>query len=118
MTIRAIVGTALAAVMLLPAGALAQHPVGNPAPRITVKSPKSRTYKVGTTLKFRYSCIAAKRSKATACKGTLRSRGHKPRSVKNGTKICFTHAGTYMLKISTRDNRHHFQYQTFAFRIK
>ena len=54
----------------------------------------------------------------TTCKGTLRHRGHKSRTVKNGTKIRFTHAGNYMLKVSTRDNKHHFQYQTFAFRIK
>lgn len=52
------------------------------------------------------------------CKGTLLHRGSKPRTVKNGTKFCFTHAGSYTLKVSTRDNEHHFQYQTFEFRIK
>ena len=124
MSIRMKIGTALAAVMLLPTGAQAQspglHPVSadNPAPRITVNSPKSRTYKVGTTLTFRYSCIAAKKSKATTCKGTLLHRGHKSRAVKNGSKVHFTHAGNYSLKVSTRDNKRHFQYQTFAFRIK
>ena len=39
-------------------------------------------------------------------------------NVKNGTKIRFYAAGNYSLKVSTRDNTHHFQYQTFAFRIK
>ena len=52
------------------------------------------------------------------CKGTLLHRGHKARNVKNVTKIRFTRAGNYSLKVSTRDNKHHFQYQTFAFRIK
>jgi hypothetical protein len=124
MSIRLTIGTALAAVMLLPAGAQAQsppgHPIsaGNPAPRIKVSSPQGRTYKVGTTIKFRFSCIAAKHSKTKTCKGTLLNRGHKPRAVKNGTKLCMTRAGTYMLKVSTRDNKHHFQYQTFAFRVK
>lgn len=111
--------------MLLPVGALADggppgHPIsaGNPAPRINVASPQGRTYKVGTTIKFRFSCIAAKQSKTMACNGTLLHRGSKPRAVKNGTKIRFTHTGRYMLKVSTRDNKHHAQYQTFEFRVK
>jgi len=125
MSIRIPIAAAIATVMLLPAGALGQsppgpHPVsgGNPAPRIKVASPKSRTYRVGKTLTFRFSCVAANHSKITMCKATLLHRGHQPRAVKNGTKIRFYAAGNYSLKVSTRDNTHHFQYQTFAFRIK
>jgi hypothetical protein len=122
MPIRIFIAAAIAALMLLPIDARAQspHPVsaGNPAPRIKVASPKSRTYKVGQTLTFRFSCIALNDSRTTMCKSTLLHRGHKARSAKNGTHIRFTRAGTYSLKVSTRDNKHNSQYQAFAFRIK
>ena len=107
--------------MLFPAAAQAQgHPIsaGNPAPRISVKSPEGRYYKAGTTIKFRFSCTAAKHSRTKMCKGKLLHRGSKQRAVKNGTKLRFNHAGRYMLKISTRDNKHHSQFQTFESRIK
>ena len=125
MSIKILLAAAIAAVMLLPIGAQAQsppgpHPVsaGNPAPRIKVASPKSRTYKVGQDTDVP---ILMHRGQSLS-DYDVQEHVAAPRSQvaqrKNGTKIRFTRAGNYSLKVSTRDNKHHSQYQTFAFRIK
>ena len=85
------------------------------APRITVKSPKARHYKVGQTLKISFTCTDS--SGVASRKASIRRVGAKARSVKNATKIHLTRAGTYVLRITATDRKGNTASTTVRFRV-
>ena len=72
------------------------------APHISIKSPKARRYKVGQTLKRASPAPTARRGPV---QGTFGRVGHKARTVKKGTKVHLSRAGTYVLRITATDRK-------------
>ena len=73
------------------------------APHISIKSPKARRYKVGQTLKISFTCTDS--SGVARYKATFGRVGHKARTVKKGTKVHLSRAGTYVLRITATDRK-------------
>ncbi len=85
------------------------------APSIVVTSPRSRTYRVGTTLTVRFSL--ADSSGVAISKATIRRVGDKARSVKKGAKVHLKRAGTYVLRITATDRKGNTASKTIRFRV-
>jgi peptidoglycan/xylan/chitin deacetylase (PgdA/CDA1 family) len=98
-----------------PGSASAPTPVDTVGPRITVKSPKARTYRVGQRVTVMVSC--ADSSGVASWKATLRGGGGEARSVKTGAKVRLTRTGSYVLRITATDRVGNSASKTVRFRV-
>jgi hypothetical protein len=84
-------------------------------PRITIRSPKRRTYRSGKTVTIRFTCKDA--SGCLRPKATLRRRGGHPRTVRSGIKLRITRPGRYVLRVTAKNRVGNVATRTLAFRV-
>jgi peptidoglycan/xylan/chitin deacetylase (PgdA/CDA1 family) len=103
-----------------PAGAVPSIPpaavVDKLAPRITVTSPKARTYRLGQRLTVSFTCSDS--SGVATWQATLRRAGDKARAVKRGAKVRLARTGRYVLRITASDRAGNTASKTVAFRVE
>ncbi len=98
-----------------PVVAVAKLAADTTAPRIVVTSPRAHRYRTGTRVAIRFSGTDAGGLARTSA--TLRRRGAKTRTVRNGTKVRLTRPGTYVLRVSATDRAGNRATRTVTFRV-
>ena len=78
-------------------------PHGHAGPAHLDQEPQGAQYKVGQTLKISFTCTDS--SGVARYKATFGRVGHKARTVKKGTKVHLSRAGTYVLRITATDRK-------------
>jgi hypothetical protein len=84
-------------------------------PTITIRSPRARTYGLGSKLTISFRCRDS--SGVTRRKATLRRRGGRLRSVKPGKRVRLERAGRYVLRVTATDANGNTAARTVAFRV-
>jgi peptidoglycan/xylan/chitin deacetylase (PgdA/CDA1 family) len=85
------------------------------APKITVTSPKARTYRAGHRLRIAFACRDS--SGVARYKATLRRVGGKARTVRKGTTVRLSRAGAYVLRVTATDRKGNTASKTVRFRV-
>ena len=105
-----------------PVPTVAPRPADTPAPkadttrpRITIHSPKRRTYRSGQKVTVRFTCKDA--SGCLRPTATLRRRGGKARTVRSGSKLKITRPGRYVLRVTAKDGAGNRATRTLTFRV-
>lgn len=98
-----------------PAPAPVPAPANTTAPRITIKSPKARTYAPGKRLRIRIAC--RDESGPVTWKATLRRKGHRARTVRAGERVRLARRGRYVLRVKASDAHGNATVKVVRFRV-
>jgi len=96
----------------------AAPPVASPdrtAPKIVVARPKARRYTVGQMLKIKVS--GTDDSGFVEWTATVRRRGGKPRTIKQGMKLRLSRTGNYVMRVTANDRSGNVAHRTVRFRV-